>query len=304
MSRKAWRRGEGFRLARSVRGARSGVSCAAITLSGNRSAFRLPPPTDIPLLKEAWGLPRASLLSALPPLPVGLSTTSSSRPARRPELPTCVSVSPHLWGHAGPLRWKLQEESRHLPAGRLEELAPCAPQLFHLCRGRYLNVLGWPLPSPEPSGPLQPALGWQPPGSRGPSTPCLLVPSSHPVRFPCHAGWLLSYEPSWLRCCPPGGPGLGLAHLLWRLAPLPLAGADPKVASGGARVWGPGPAIGWQWRRAASTEDGGCEKSPRSHPHSQLSSSEVAAPGPGEFLRSVQKIPREGRKVAVNDLSS
>ena len=46
------------------------------------------------------------------------------------------------------------------------------------------------------------------------------------------------------------------------------------------------------------------EKSPRSHPHSQLSSSEVAAPGPGEFLRSVQKIPREGRKVAVNDLSS
>lgn len=72
------------------------------------------------------------------------------------------------------------------------------------------------------------------------------------------------------------------------------------MASAGARVWGPGPAL---------ADSGGSlprlrTEAVRSRPSAQPSSSHVAAPGSGEFLRSVQKIPREGRKVAVNDLSS
>lgn len=74
----------------------------------------------------------------------------------------CVCVSPHLRGPTGPLHQKLQEECRHLPAGRLEELAPCPAPPSHLCRGHYLNVLGWTLPSWSPPGPLQPAHGRQP----------------------------------------------------------------------------------------------------------------------------------------------
>lgn len=48
-------------------------------------------------------------------------------------------------------------------------------------------------------------------------------------------------------------------------------------------------------------EDGGCGKSCQSYPSAQLSSAEVLAPGPVEFPRSMEKMLREGRKVAGND---
>lgn len=72
------------------------------------------------------------------------------------------------------------------------------------------------------------------------------------------------------------------------------------MASAGARVWGPGPTLA----DSSGTLPRLRTEAVRSRPEAQLSSSHVEAPGPGDFLRSVQKIPREGRKVAVNDLSS
>lgn len=80
--------------------------------------------------------------SSLPlfPLPVGLSTPYSSHPARIPELPPvylCISVSLRA---SRPTLLETQDDSRHLPAGQLEELAFCLLQPSHLCR-RHLNVL-------------------------------------------------------------------------------------------------------------------------------------------------------------------
>lgn len=72
------------------------------------------------------------------------------------------------------------------------------------------------------------------------------------------------------------------------------------MASAEARVWGHGPTLA----HSGGTLPRLRTEAVRSRPEAQLSSSHVASPGPGDFLRRVQKIPREGRNVAVNDLSS
>lgn len=243
--------------------------------------------------------------SSLPfvPLPVGLSTLYSSHPTRIPEPPPvylCISVS--LRASTPTL---LETQGRFSPsacwtaggAGILP--SPAFPSVS----GTYLNVLDRTLPLPEPSGsPAASSLAADPTSPRGPESRCVYLclppPPAPPVLLSRRLVALLQASVAALlpSAAQGTGPGAGAG-----LVPLPLAGADPKVALIRARMWVPGLPLVDNWWHMSLAEDAGCGKSCQSSPSAQPSSSEVLDPGPAEFPRSMEKMLREGRKVAEND---
>ena len=140
-------------------------------------------------------------------------------------------------------------------------------------------------------------MGGSPRGPESAAFTCAFLP---PVQCPCHAGLLLSCKPSWRHSATQGaGPGSGLFPLGAGTAAL----SRSRSESGSS--WGRSVApLAYPWLTLVAhclAEQGGCVKSCQSHPSAQLCSSEVPAPGPVEFPRSIQKIPREGRTVADHD---
>ena len=131
----------------------------------------------------------ASLLSALPPLPVGWSATASSRPARDPSCPPvclCISAPPRAHRPTSPETPGRVSPSACWKAGGAGSLpGPAFPPVS----GTLSERAGLDPSLLEPSG-SPPASSWAaaPPARVGLSAPCLLVPSPQPVWFPSHAG--------------------------------------------------------------------------------------------------------------------